>query len=52
MWALPRCGQARHLRSPSDFSGKSLLPGASVFPFVRWMGRTHPVASKVWFAER
>ena len=36
----------------SDFSGKSLLPGASVFPFVRWMGRTHPVASNVWFAER
>lgn len=38
--------------SPCDILGKSLLPGASVFPFVRCVGWAHPMAYNVWFAAK
>ena len=37
MWALQRCAQTQDLDSPCDILGKSLLPAASVFPFVKWV---------------
>ena len=37
MWALQRCAKTQDLDSPCDILGKSLLPAASVFPFVKWV---------------
>lgn len=48
MWALQRCAQTQDPDSPYDILGKSLLPAASVFPFVKWVCWTQLIGFSVW----